>query len=188
MEINRKLNLVLPLERDDGATWYIHATPISYQVFKDHYFVIAKAFSLIYSEGLHIAGGPRIAAMLVRSVAKELGIEEKVEQGLMAEIKRLANVCKPGPQGWETIPLEEAISKKLLDERDVDEIEGVLCFFTLASSMHLKKELPQILSTMAGLWGGLIVSSTLTEYVTSLRTSTKDESTGETANLLSIPH
>ncbi|MDE2105748.1 MAG: hypothetical protein KGL39_51465 [Patescibacteria group bacterium] len=188
MEIDRNLNLVLPVVRADGVTCYVHAQPIGHRVFKDNYLVIAKTFSAIYSEGLHVIGGPRIAGMMIRDVAANLGVAEKVELSLLAEIRRLANVCLPGPHGWETIPLEEAVRKQVLTAEDSDEVEGVLCFFTLAWSMHSRREVKEILSTVAGLWSGQITSSTLMEYVVSLQTSTRDEPTGETATALSIPH
>lgn len=186
MEMNRKLNLVLPVDCVDGVKGYIHATPIGYQTFKDNYLVIAKTFSAIYSEGLHIVGGPKVSALLMRDVAKQLDVSEQVEKTLFAEIRRLANLVRADSP--DTVPFEEAVKRGVLDEEGVEEVEGLLCFFTVASSMHNKKERAQVLASMAGLYGGLITSQPLTEYKTSLPTSTQAESIGETVNLSSIPH
>ena len=62
MHINRKLNLVIPIERADGSQIFTHSTPISAEVFDKYFLVIAKTFSAIYSEGLGPLGGPRVAA------------------------------------------------------------------------------------------------------------------------------
>ena len=72
MEINRKLNLVVPIERESGEV-YVHSMPIGRQVFERYFLVISKAFASIFQEGLNFYSGPRIAAMMIRQVATEGG-------------------------------------------------------------------------------------------------------------------
>jgi hypothetical protein len=57
--------------------------------------------------------GPRVAAMILKDKAIELGVwdgPEGVERGLIQEIRRLANVFVPTDKGWETIPINEAVA------------------------------------------------------------------------------
>lgn len=177
MKIDKNLRLVLPIDTDEG-TIYVHAASISRAVFEQYFVVISKAFSAIYNEGLGVTGGPRIAALMIRKVAEEMGSKDEVERGLINEMKRLANVAVPGPNGWTTLPLEEAIRKEQIGADEVSEVENALAFFSLASVMHRRAEREAILRGAMSLWGGQITSSELTEFCRSLPTSTPDESSG----------
>lgn len=190
MKINRKLNLVIPVDRGDEGTIYVHSTPISREVFERYFLVISKTFAAIYTEGLGIAAGPRVASLLLRKVAEDMGgtderaraaAWEDVQNGLMAEIKRLTNVVVSGHGGWTTLPFQEAVDRKMLDPDDASEVENALAFFTVASAMHKKSELPTILTGAASLWGGQIVSSNSTEFAASLPISTPDGNSGAKA-------
>lgn len=187
MEINRKLNLVVPVYQDDGSTVHVHAMPISRDVFKKYHLVIAKAFARIYNQGLGFVAGPRVAAMLIRDAAEEMGVTDDVEQGLMAEMRRLSNMLVLGKTGWEQVPLQEALDRKQISDDDADEVENAIAYFTLASSMHKKSELRDHLDGASKLWGGLVTLSTLMEYSASLPTSTKAATTGATRTTLSVP-
>jgi hypothetical protein len=175
MKIDEKLNLVIELEREGGSIW-VHSTPIGRETFKRYYLVLAKAFSKIYKEGLDVTSGPRVAAMVVEDVARELGVwdgEGGVEGGLMAEIRRLSNVVVPAARGWATIPLESAINEKRFSEEEAAEVENAVCFFIVASAMHSRKDRKVALLGMTSLWTGQITSSNSTEFAASLRTSTE---------------
>jgi hypothetical protein len=187
--ISKDLYLVVPVVGADGVTIYVHGTSISRAVFDTYYLVIARTFTVLYSQGLGELSGPRVAAYVLRDVAKDLGILEGqtgVERGLMAEIKRLANVIVPGsPDG--ALPLVDAISQGLLDEDDVSEVENALVYFTVASRMHKKTDREALLRGAATLWHAQISSLRCTEYSASLQTSTVTESSGETA-AVSVPY
>lgn len=177
MEINRKLNFVVPIERD-GSTLYAHATPISREVFENYHLVIAKTFSKIYNEGLGFSAGPRVAAMLLKQTAIETGVwgnrqdgTAGVEAGLLGEIRRLTNVIALGPNGWAPFPFAEAIAKGLVDADELSEVENAIVYFTVASAMHRKAELTAILAGAANLWGAQVTSSNTTEFAASLQTS-----------------
>lgn len=189
MKIDRRLNLVIPVEQDDG-TIYVHSSPIARAVFDRYFMVIAKTFSSIYNEGLGVTSGPRVAALLLKDTATNLGVwdgEAGVERGLMNEVRRLSNVIMLGPAGWTTIPFQEAVDKKMIDDTDRSEVENAIVFFTVASLMHKKAELPAILGGAVSLWGGQITSSNCTEYASSLPTSTATENSGGTTAGSSVP-
>ena len=188
MKINKALRMVIPIEQDDGQTFYVHASSISREIFEQYFLVISKAFSAIYNEGLGITAGPRIAALMVRRVAEESGSREDVERGLLNEIKRLANVVISTPdRGWETISLHEAVTRSLISGDEVSEVENALTFFSLASAMHKRAEREGILKGAVSIWGGQITSSDLTEFSRSLPTSTATASSGEMSPALSVP-
>jgi len=187
MKINKALNLVIPIESDDGGTIYVHSTSISRAVFEQFFVVISKAFSQIYNEGLGVTAGPRIAAMMVRKVAEDMGVKDDVEKGLINEMKRLTNVVAPGEHGWETLPLDEAVRTGRISADEMSEVENALAFFSLASAMHRKAEKEAILRGAVSLWGGQITSLNSTEWLASLPTLTVTAPSGVTSPASSVP-
>lgn len=187
MNLDRTLNLVIPVERSDGTIVHVHATPVSREVFDRFFLVIAKTFSAMYAEGLGIVAGPRVAAKLLKKIALDLGESDAVANGLIAEMIRLSNVIAPTDTGWAPIPLHEAVSRDVIDADDQDEVENALAFFMLASVMHKKKDARMILPEAAKLWSAQITSSSCTAFIASLSTSTPTVTTGEKAEPSRIP-
>lgn len=189
MQIDRKLNLVIPVERDK-VTIYVHSTPISKEVFDNYFLVMAKAFSMMYSAGAIVA--PRIAHLSLRKVAIEMGQwegAEGVENGLLNEIRRLSNAIIPGPNGWQTIPYYEVIQKKLFTDEEIAEVEGAISFFILVSALHKKNQIASILDLMNGLWSTQTTLLNVTEYAASLPILTGTGNSGEKAasSAISLP-
>lgn len=189
MNIDQKLNMVIPIEEDRG-TVYVHAEPIGAEVFERYFMPIAKTFSAIYSGGLGITAGPRVAALLLRRIAREDGAldgPEGVEAGLFTEITRLANVISKTATGWQPIPLEQAIKENVIDQDSAREVENALVFFTVLSSMHRRSMRRMSLESACELWAAQIVSSNCTAFAASLPTPTGTVSSGEKAPASSIP-
>lgn len=178
--INKRLNLVVPVERDDGSTLHIHAMPLATEVFQRYFLPISKTFARLYAEGIASIAGGRVAAMMLRQVAEEMGKTEDVEQGLLEEIKRLSNVLVLTPQGWKTEMLHNALARGLVTPDEWEEAEGAVVFFIVASAMHKRTTLPGILAGLAQLWGAQATPLNCTEYAASLRTSTKADDTTAT--------
>lgn len=185
MRIDERLNLVLPVERTDGVTIHVHATPISREVFENYFLIIARTFSAIHGERLGAVGGPRIASLLLRKIAVEAGEWEGdggVERGLVEEIVRLANVCVPAAKGWETIPLHDAMARGSIGPDEMSEVMNAMVFFIVISAMLRKSVLPSYLrGPSTQLWGASITSLNCTEYANSLMISTDVGNTGATA-------
>ena len=175
--LNRKLNLVLDIETGDGIV-HIHSMPISREVFEDNFLPISRAFTAVYSNSLGPVTGPRVAALLLRQEAQTLGVWEKTQQSLMAEIYRLTNVVAPGPNGWETMPFDVAKKRGVLDDDEAAEVENCIVYFTCASSIRLKQEMELAREGLRTLWGAQTTSLNVTEYTRSLPTSTQEETTG----------
>jgi len=177
MKINKQLNLVVPVV-DGDETIYIHSAPIGHEVFEKYHRVIGKTFSVIYSEGLNVVAGPRIAAMILKEVAQEMpranesgnwwsGVDG-VENGLMNEIRRLCSVAIPEADGWKSLPVDVAIKRELISAETVREAEGKIVFFTLASVMHTGTQKTGMLEAMKELWEVELTFLNSTEYINSL--------------------
>jgi hypothetical protein len=189
MKIDKRLNLVTEVETEDG-TVFVHSAPISREVFEKYFLVISKTFAAIIGEGLSFVSGPRVAALMLKKIATDIGVwdgRDGVNNGLMAEIRRLSNVIMPTETGWKTYPLQDVIDKAMLDESDIAEVEGLIAFFICASAMSRKNELRSVLERMA-LWGSSITSLNSTEYACSLPMSKREETFVATANTSSVPH
>ncbi len=181
MRIDRRLNLVIPIYQGEGdpVAW-VHSTPLSREVFESNFLLVSKTFAAIHAEGLGEIAGPRVAKLVMGRIASGMmgGLESAT--ALMNEIRRLSNVLAIVGGGWQTVPLQNAQEAGLLDEDDVPEVENALCFFTVLSGMHRREVLAEILPGAARLWGALTSSLGCTEYLDSLRTSTRAGSSGAT--------
>jgi hypothetical protein len=177
VRINDKLNLVIPVDTDSG-TVYVHSTPLSREMFEEYFMLVSKTFAAIYRQGLEIVAGPRVAMLLLKQVARELGLLEGPKREpaatFIAEIRRLTNVAIPGEHGLEIYPLQDVVDRDLLDPDDLSEVEGAVTFFMCASAMHRRKELPTILAGMTSLWNAQTTSLGFTAYLDSLPTSTEE--------------
>ncbi|MGH8321582.1 MAG: hypothetical protein ACRESI_06480 [Gammaproteobacteria bacterium] len=177
-EISRRLHLVIPIQLTK-STLYAHITPIDTTTFDTFFLPIAKTFSRIYTEGLGIVAGPRVASKLLKLVAEDLGTWEQVRSGLVAEIRRLTNILCLETAGWKLYPFEDAVRNKIIDAEDASEVENAAVFFTLISHMHKRNERELIMTPVAALWGARVELLNCTEYQSSLPTSTSVESIGK---------
>lgn len=184
MRIDEQLNVQIPIDRADGSVVWVHATPISQQVFEMYWMILAKVHAQIYGMGLSIIAGPRIAALMLKEIAIQSGSWEGptgVAIGLMAEMRRLANVIVPQKDGgWAPFPLDVARQHGMLAPEDAAEVEGILVFFSLGWRMHRRNERVAILEGAMRLWGASTSSANLSDFVASLLISKETASTGET--------
>lgn len=178
--INKKLNLVLPVETEAGKIW-VHSVPLSREVFESNYLLLTKTLANMYANGIGPAFGPRIARLALKDVAKEMNEEEDISVPLLNEIHRLTNFLMPSTNGsgWQTVPMSEVIQKKLIDEQIISEVENAIIYFIVASAVHLKSELQMALQGLKTNWKAQTISSTVTEFGSSLTTSTPPENIGE---------
>ena len=195
MRIDRRLNLVVPVEREGEANVYVHSMPISRAVFEDHFLILGQAYAMIYDGGIGVTSGPRVAALVIRRVAERLNLwegEGGVGNALMNEIRRLSNAIVPTPKGgWETLPFDVVRQRVGTDEEvltrdEIGEVENAICFFIVASAIHKKNVLPGILGLVGNLWETQTTYSNVTDYAASLPTWMKDDSI-ETKKVSSPP-
>ncbi|EEX8908022.1 hypothetical protein ACF5YQ_000479 [Escherichia coli] len=182
MKISRNLNLIIPVRTEKGNGW-VHATPISKEVFKEHFFILSKTFSAIFSEGLGVVAGPRIACLMLERISSDMNIwdgEKGVRNTLVNEIIRLANLVYPAEgKGYDTIPLDMALEREIVE---LDDVAGELVFFTCVSSINSPEQAKGTMDVVNGIWSTQCSSLNLTEWIASLPTLKSAASSGATAN------
>ncbi|EFC9845722.1 TPA: hypothetical protein JWK76_003889 [Escherichia coli] len=182
MKISRNLNLIIPVRTEKGNGW-IHATPISKEVFKEHFFILSKTFSAIFSEGLGVVAGPRIAFLMLERISRDSNAwegDKGVRNTLVNEVIRLANLVYPVEgKGYDTIPLDMALEREIID---LDEVAGELIFFTCVSSINSPEQAKGTMDVVNGIWSTQCSSLNLTEWIASLLTLKSAASSGATAN------
>ncbi|ELY4543937.1 hypothetical protein SMZ81_002147 [Cronobacter sakazakii] len=186
MKIARNLNLIIPVQTEKGKAW-VHATPISKEVFKEHFFILSKTFSAIFSEGLGVVAGPRVAFLMLERIASDMNIwegEKGVRNTLVNEVIRLANLVYPAEgKGYDTIPLDMALERDIVD---LDDVIGELVFFTCVSSINSADQTKATMDVVNGIWSTQISSLPLTEWIASLPILKPEGSSGETVSTSSV--
>ena len=190
IKISEKLNLVIPLYHGNQVYSYVYSTPISREIFELNHLLIAKTFTKIMAEGLGTISGPRVAAMLMRDVAKQMDAQQQLAgvdrddyvpagTALANEIKRLTNVLVPTDKTYEILPFEEALKKKLLDADDLSSVENALAFFTVSWAMLPRQTFESMIPGAIRLWGAELSSLSVMAYIDSLQTLTETDNSGE---------
>jgi hypothetical protein len=165
--------------------------------------VLAKTLNTMYAEGISQGTGPSVAALTLESIAKEndpidhpvdwkgsgttWGGQFGVKNGLMEEIRRLSNIVIPTAQGWQSIPVLEAIKQGHIDESDVEEAEGYIVFFTCVSHIHKKHEIAPLLTAMGKAWDTQVTLLNCSEFCNSLPKSTALETSSQMVKQSSVP-
>ncbi|ENB1828955.1 hypothetical protein AB9O48_004017 [Salmonella enterica] len=182
MKIARNMHLIIPVETEIG-TAYIHSAPVSKEVYREHFFVLSKTFSAIFSEGLGIVAGPRVAYLMLEHICKKDEIWDGVtgvRNTLVNEIIRLSNLVYPVEgKGWDTRPLEVALEREIVE---LDEVIGELVFFTCVSSINKPDQAKGLMEQVNGLWNSQISSLNVTDWMRSLQTSKSAGNSGETVS------
>jgi hypothetical protein len=172
-KIDRNLNLVIPVDTDKG-TFYVHVMPISREVFEQNFLFLGRVYGAMFDA--HGALGPRSASLFLKRIAAEMGVTEEVNNSLLPEMQRLANVLVPAAPprvGYEVLPWQQALEHKLFDDEDARGVENILVFFMLTWHMSRREELPMMLEMANGLGAQLSTSLTPTAFAASLKTSTE---------------
>lgn len=193
MKVSRALNLVVPLYEEEspgldkdgkplppGISAYVHAAPISTEVFDAHWRVLSRTFAALIEQGL-LSMGPKIASRMLRTVAQEFGTWDGPAGArlvLIPEIRRLANVLVPGAKGWDLLQFDDAVKTGAISDEDASEVEGALVFFTVSYHNSPHRARKEMMMGSLAPWGARIESSSCTDFLTSLRTSTAGASSG----------
>jgi hypothetical protein len=192
MKIDRKLNLVWPIELDDGTKLYVHAVPLSMETWETYFLVLSRTYAEIMGQGLTVLAGPPIARMLLRQVAMALRLwdgDQGVKDGLLPEMRRLTTVIMAHEGAWKPLPYDTAVAQGLLSEEAMEEAEGQIVFFMCVSAVlrgpGAKAQRTVMLNGIAQVWRAQFTLSNSMEFLASLPTSTPDASSGEKKAALS---
>lgn len=187
MKINNDFKLVFPVRYSEAGEVLVRGyhTPISREVFEANYRVIsATAAEIFGKDGAFAAGaGPHIASIALKDNGKRDALAHRdVDQdgnprdggakALLAELKRLTLIIAPGPNGFESVPVDEAIRRDVIDADDWADAESVLVFFTCGSQLVARAEKKARAEIIAGALKAQITYSTLMELSDSSQTST----------------
>lgn len=178
LKINRRLNIVLDVTRSDNTIVHVHSIPITRETYEANWLFLHKTISRIYGQGFHVGAALRIGYKMMQALAKEMQIEQQINESLFAEIWRLTNVAYYDKGGKVTATFYDVMRDGILDEDDIEEVKNALCFFTSASWVHGREERDGMYELLREA-GMPITSSDFTDWNSSLPMSMENENIGE---------
>ncbi|MBC2610172.1 MULTISPECIES: hypothetical protein [Citrobacter] len=183
MKIDKKLNLVTNITREDGSIVYLHVTPFPYEVVEEHCLLLGNLFTNFISQvgGL---GAARVAAMMLRKKLKreqELRDEtnhpdqqsQQVQQTptIVDEIQRLTSVVWNDGGIWKTTSFDAAMKQGIISPDEYREVEGEVVFFMVTSAIQKSHLIAPTVGTVLDMFGGQLKSLSVTAFRDSLQTS-----------------
>lgn len=180
MKIDKKLNLVTSVTRDDGSIVYLHVTPFPYEVVEEHCVLLGNLFTNFITQ-VGPLGSARVAAMMLKKRLKQEQ-EARLEDGkslsdlpksltLVDEIQRLTVVIHNVGGQWKTTPLEVAFNQGIIDPDEYREVEGEVVFFMVSSAIQKANLIAPTVGTVIKMYDGQLTSSSVTAFRDSLQTS-----------------
>lgn len=174
VKIDKKLNLVTNITREDGSIVYLHVTPFPYEVVEEHCLLLGNLFTNFISQvgGL---GAARVAAMMLRKKLKreqEL-MDEANQQAptIVDEIQRLTSVVWNDGGTWKTTSFDAAMKQGIISSDEYREVEGEVVFFMVSSAIQKAHLIAPTVGSVIGMFGGQLASLNVTAFRDSLRTS-----------------
>ena len=174
VKIDKKLNLVTNITRDDGSIVYLHVTPFPYEVVEEHCLLLGNLFTNFISQvgGL---GAARVAAMMLR---KKLKREQELNAdngqhgpNIVDEIQRLTSVVWNDGGTWKTTSFDAAMKQGIISPDEYREVEGEVVFFMVSSAIQKAHLIAPTVGSVIGMFGGQLVSLNVTAFRDSLLTS-----------------
>ena len=180
VKIDKKLNLVTNITREDGSIVYLHVTPFPYEVVEEHCLLLGNLFTNFISQvgGL---GAARVAAMMLRKKLKreqDLNAEsgqqgQQGQQGptIVDEIQRLTSVIWNDGGAWKTTSFDAAMKQGIISPDEYREVEGEVVFFMVSSAIQKAQLIAPTVGSAIGMYGGQLESLSVTAFRDSLQTS-----------------
>lgn len=189
MKIDKKLNLVCSISRDDGSLIYVHTSPFPYEVVEEHCLMLGSLFTSFIAQ-IGGIGAARVAAMMLRKRLKreqELKEDEGVKgaqtqqvqqtPNIVDEIQRQTTVIFNDNGQWKSVPLDSALKQGIISADEFREVEGEIVFFMVSSAIQKPELIKPTVGSVIGMFGGQLTLSTATEWRGSLLTSKTDTDT-----------
>ncbi|QPO98286.1 hypothetical protein GVI61_17860 [Citrobacter freundii] len=177
MKIDKKLNLVCSISRDDGSLIYVHTSPFPYEVVEEHCLMLGSLFTSFIAQvgGL---GAARVAAMMLRKkIKKEQEVTGRDGPNIVDEIQRQTTVIFNDNGQWKSVPLDSAMKQDIISADEFREVEGEIVFFMVSSAIQKPELIKPTVGSVIGMFGGQLTLSTATEWRGSLLTSKTDTDT-----------
>ena len=171
MKIDKKLNLVTNITREDGSIVYLHVTPFPYEVVEEHCVLLGNLFTNFVTQ-VGPLGSARVAAMMLRSRLKKAQADGLPDgPTIVDEIQRLTVVIHNVGGQWKTTPLEVAFNQGVIDPDEYREVEGEVVFFMVSSAIQKANLIAPTVGTVIKMYDGQLTSSSVTAFRDSLQTS-----------------
>lgn len=177
MKIDKKLNLVCSISRDNGSLIYVHTSPFPYEVVEEHCLMLGSLFTSFIAQigGL---GAARVAAMMLRKkIKKEQELTGQDGPNIVDEIQRQTTVIFNDNGQWKSVPLDSAMKQGIISTDEFREVEGEIVFFMVSSAIQKSELIKPTVGSVIGMFGGQLTLSTATEWRGSLLTSKTDTDT-----------
>lgn len=178
VRIDKKLNLVSNITRDDGSVVYLHVTPLPYEVVEEHCLLLGNLFTNFISQvgGL---GAARVAAMMLRKkIRKEQELSgDSSGPNVVDEIQRMTSVIWNDKGTWKSTGLDSALKQEIISPDEYREVEGEVVFFMVSSAIQKADLIAPTVGAVIGMYGGQLESSSATAFRDSLLKSNQDTDT-----------
>ncbi|KPR52116.1 hypothetical protein [Citrobacter freundii] len=186
MKIDKKLNLVCSISRDDGSLIYVHTSPFPYEVVEEHCLMLGSLFTSFIAQ-IGGIGAARVAAMMLRKKLKreqELKEDEGVKgaqtqqtPNIVDEIQRQTTVIFNDNGQWKSVPLDSAMKQGIISADEFREVEGEIVFFMVSSAIQKPELIKPTVGRVIDMFGCQLTLSTAMEWRGSLLTSKTDTDT-----------
>lgn len=176
MKIDKKLNLVSTITREDGSLVYLHVVPFPYEVVEQNCVMLGNLFNSFFSMVGYL-GAPRVAAMMLRNAIKSRQEAGKIEAGmptLVDDIKRLTTVIWKDNGVWKPVSLDVAFRQEIITEDEYRDVEGEVVFFMVSSAIQKAELMTATVAKPLDTYSGQLVSLSATAYRDSLPTLKTD--------------
>lgn len=173
MKIDKKLNFVSTITRDDGSTVYLHAVPFPYEIVEQNCVLLGNLFNNFFSL-VGSVGAPRVAAMMLRNAIKVRQETGEIPSGvptIVDDIQRLITVIWKDNGVWKPTSLDVALRQEIITEDEYREIEGEIVFFMVSSAIQKANLIAPTVGSALKMYSGQLVSLGATAYLDSLPTS-----------------
>lgn len=179
MKIDKNLNFVSTITRDDGSLVYLHVVPFPYEIVEQNCIMLGNLFNNFFSMVGYL-GAPRVAAMMLRNAIKSKQEAGSLAPGmptLVDEIKRLTTVIWNDKGVWKPVSLEAAIQQDIISAEEYRDVEGEIVFFMVSSAIQKAELMTGTVGRSLDMYSGQLVSLSATAYRDSLPKSKTDTDT-----------
>lgn len=171
MKIDKKLNFVSTIMRDDGSIVYLHAVPFPYEIVEQNCVLLGNLFNNFFTL-IGSTGAPRVAAMMLRNALKSRYEDDAPKAPtIVDDIQRLTTVIWKDNGVWKPVTLDVALRQEIITEDEYREIEGEIVFFMVSSAIQKANLIAPTVGSALQMYSGQLVSLSATAYRDSLPTS-----------------
>ncbi|MGX5055991.1 hypothetical protein ACWKX9_20355 [Enterobacter asburiae] len=176
VKIDKKLNFVSTITRDDNSMVYLHVVPFPYEVVEQNCVLLGNLFNSFFTL-VGSVGAPRVAAMMLRNIIKSRqGDADTTPEALtiIDDIQRLTTVIWNDNGVWKPSPLDAAFKNGIITPDEYREIEGEIVFFMVSSAIQKADLMKGTVGKALEMYSGQLVSLSATGYRDSLPKSKTD--------------